>query len=82
MDEIRVEQLATILQQDSEFLVEHYEELIDKYPGKLIAIDEGKVVAVGDKKVEVYCTTQKSDQLVAPLVLNIPHPDELIPFLV
>ena len=44
-------------------------------------VHERKIVAVGDQEVEVYCAAKKSDQLVAPLVLNIPHPDELIPFI-
>lgn len=82
MSEIGIEELATILQQDSEFLTEHYEELIEKYPGLLVAIDDGKVVAVGEQEVKVYCAAHKNDKLVAPLVLSVPHKDELMPFLV
>ena len=81
MSQIGVKELADILQKDSEWMTEHYSKLIEKYPGQMIAINEGEVVAVGEHEVEVYCTQRRKAKLVGPLVLNIPHPDEVMPFL-
>ena len=82
MSEISITELGDILQQDAEWMTQHYDELVDKYPGQVIAINEGEVVAVGELEVEAYCTLRKKANLIGPLVLNIPHPDELIPFLI
>ena len=81
MSEIGVKELADILQQDSEWMNQHYNELIEKYPGQMVAIERGKIVAVGERAVEDYCTVYKAEQDVNPLVLNVPHPDEIMPFL-
>ena len=81
MSQIGVKELADILQKDSEWMTEHYSKLIEKYPGQMIAINEGEVVAVGEHEVEVYCARRRKAKLVGPLVLNISHPDEVMPFL-
>jgi len=76
-----VEELADILQKHDEFMAEHYDELIEKYPGKVVAIEDGQIIAVGDNHIEVYRSCRKEGQGVSPLVLDIPHPDDLMPLI-
>ncbi len=45
---------AKILQQHDDWLSSHLDELIDKYPGKIVAIMKGEIVGVGDTYKEVY----------------------------
>ena len=73
--DVSVEELAQILQQHDEWLAEHYQELTEKYPGKFVAIDGGEIVAVGDDEVEVYRSSCKEDQLVGPMILEVPRPN-------
>lgn len=80
MSEVGVEELAEILEKDNEWLAEHYNEMIRKYPGKTIAVNDGEVVAVGDREIEDYCTARQG--AVGPLILNIPHPDNMMPFII
>jgi hypothetical protein len=82
MSEIGVAELGEILQQDAEWMAQHYDKLLEKYPGQVIAINEGEVVAIGEHEVEAYCALRRKADLVGPLVLTIPHPDELMPFLI
>jgi hypothetical protein len=82
MSEIDVAELGDILRQDAEWMAQHYDELLEKYPGQAIAIHEGEVVALGEDEVQAYCTLRRKADLVGPLVLTIPHPDELMPFLI
>ena len=80
--EVGVEELAEILQKHDDFLAKHYNELIEKYPGKVVAIEDSQVIAVGDNHIEVYRSCRKEGQRVAPMVLDIPHPDDLMPFII
>ncbi|MBO1351860.1 MAG: hypothetical protein EBE86_032870 [Hormoscilla sp. GUM202] len=80
MSDVGVEELAEILEKDNEWLAEHYNEMIRKYPGKTIAVHDGEVVAVGDREIEDYCATRQNS--VGPLILDIPHPDDLMPFII
>ena len=82
MSEISVEELAKILEKDNEWLADGYDELIRNYPGKIVAIENGEVVAVGEREVEEYCVARKQANLVGPLLINVPHPDDLIPFMI
>ena len=81
MSDISVEELAAILEQDSHWMSENYNKLIEKYPGQMVAVNDGKVVAVG-REVRGYCAARKEAGLVGPLLLSIPHPDDLGPFLI
>ena len=80
MSEVGVEELAEILEKDNEWLADHYNEMIRKYPGKTIAVHDGEVVAVGDREIEDYCAARQGT--VGPLILNIPHPDDMMPFVI
>ncbi|MBC6477887.1 MAG: hypothetical protein GDA56_08940 [Hormoscilla sp. GM7CHS1pb] len=77
MSDVGVEELAEILQKHNDFMAEHYDELIEKYPGKVVAIEDGQVIAVGIDYGEVYRPLLKEERSVMPLVLKVPHPDDL-----
>ncbi len=68
---------AKILQQHDDWLAEHLNELIDKYPGKIVAIMNDEVVGVGDTYQEVYQPFLESDLEWMPLVMRVPHPDDI-----
>ena len=82
MSDISVEELAEILEQDNEWLVENYNKLIEKYPGQMVAVNDGKVVAVGSQEIRAYCAARDEAGLVGPLLLSVPHPDDLVPFMI
>lgn len=74
--DVSVEEFAQILQQDDDWLAEHYQELTEKYPGQIVAIDKGEIVAVGDEEVELYCSSSRQKRhLVGPLILEVPSPN-------
>ena len=81
MSDISVEELAVILEEDDKWLTENYNKLIQQYPGEMVAINDGKVVAVG-REVRDYCAARQKAGLVGPLLINVPHPDDLEPFLI
>lgn len=81
MSELGIEELAEILDRDNQFLAGHYDELIEQYPGQIVAVQDGEVVAAGEREVEAYCTSRQEAGLVGPLLLLVPHPGEWTPFL-
>lgn len=68
---------AKILQQHDDWLASHLDELIDKYPGKIVAILNGEIVGVGDNYKEVYQPFLSSDLKWMPLVVRVPHSDDV-----
>lgn len=76
-----LEKGTAILQQHDQWLTEHFDELIDQYPGKIVAILDGEVVAVGDSYKEVYAPFQNQGRDWMPLALRVPHPDDTQEFL-
>ncbi len=76
MKQITQEEGAKILQNYSKWLSENMNDLIAHYSGKVVAIQEGAVVAVGDSYQEVYALFEKSNQDWMPLVIEVPDPDK------
>ena len=72
-----IEKGAKIRQQHDDWLAKHMDELIDKYPGKIVAIMNGEIVGVGDTYKEVYQPFLESDLEWMPLVVRVPHPDDI-----
>lgn len=54
MNEISIDNLAEVLQKDAEWMKENYNDLLQKYPGQIIGIAQGKVLAVGEHEIERY----------------------------
>jgi hypothetical protein len=65
-----------LLKTDDDWLADHLEELTRKYPGKIIAVNAGKLVAVGDSYQEVYAAAKTLGIQTPPLVMEIPRPEE------
>ena len=72
-----LEKGAKILQQHDDWLSSHLDELIDKYPGKIVAIMNGEIVRIGDTYKEVYQPFLESDLDWMPLVVRVPHSDDV-----
>jgi len=56
---------------------EHFEELVDKYPGKTIAVINEKIVAIEETEKKAYQIAQNKYPNSIPLVVYIPINEEL-----
>lgn len=68
--------LSEELTKDDEWITEHFEELVDKYEGKWIAIVNGKIVATGKSAVEVEEVAMKDNPEKLPSVILIPQKED------
>jgi len=68
---------AFTLQKYDEWLVEHMEELVNRYPSKVVAVHEDQVVFIGDSEAEVYQWVRKKALTPMPLVLRVPRAEDL-----
>jgi DNA-binding NarL/FixJ family response regulator len=57
---------------------DHFEELVENYGGKSIAVVEENIVAVADTEREAARLAKESQPDVVPLVLSIPLEEELV----
>jgi hypothetical protein len=64
-------------QKYDDWLAEHLDELVTQYPGKVVAIHEGKVVIVGDLEGEVYRQIRERGLKPMPLVFRVPREEDL-----
>jgi len=65
------------MDEDDKWITQHFEELVDKYGGKYVAVVSEQVVAVGDSPKEV---DEKARQLYPdklPSVLLVPKEEDL-----
>jgi len=65
------------MDEDDKWITRHFEELVDKYGGKYVAVVSEQVVAVGDSPKEV---DEKARQLYPdklPSVLLVPKEEDL-----
>lgn len=82
INEISINDLAEVLQKDAEWMKENYNDLLQKYLGQIIGIAQGKVLAVGEYEIEQYYLEYGKIDEKSLLILNIPTPDEILPFLI
>jgi hypothetical protein len=68
---------AFVLQKYDEWLADHLEELVDRYPSQVVAIHEGHVVYSGASEAEVYQWVHKTGLTPMPLVFRVPRPEDL-----
>ncbi len=71
----------TILQAHERWLAEHLDELINKYPGKIVAVINGEIVGIGDSYQEVYAPFQNQNLDWMPFAVRVPHHDDVQEFL-
>ena len=65
------------LQEYDQWLAKHLDELVAQYPGKVVAIQEGKVLFNGDTEVEVYQQIRKAGYDCMPLVFRVPQEEDV-----
>lgn len=66
------------MKKDDKWILSHFEQLVDRYSGKAIAIVKGKVVAVGASEYQAERKAKKIYPHAQPSVLKIPTPKELV----
>jgi peptide subunit release factor RF-3 len=76
-DQPNIQKGANILQQHDQWLAENLDKLTEKYPGKIVAVLDGEVVAVGDTYQEVYAPFQEQNRDWMPLAIRVPYPDDI-----
>lgn len=68
---------ALQLQKYDEWLTEHMEELVAKYPGKVVAIHSDRIILVGDAEGEIYRQVSELGLEPTPLVFRVPREEDL-----
>ena len=76
-----IEKGANILQEHDRWLAENLDDLIDKYPGKIVAVMNGEIVGIGDSYKEVYAPFQNQNLDWMPFAVRVPHPDDVQEFI-
>ena len=65
------------MNKDDLWIVEHFSELVTKYPGKAIAVTNQELVAVGDSEVEVELIAKEKYPDKIPSVLTVPREEDM-----
>lgn len=66
------------LQALDDWLADHMEELVVKFPGKHIAVHKGRVVAVGASYKEVFAEAERQGITESPFVMEVPTPEDVV----
>ena len=66
----------TPLSNDQEWIIEHFEELVERYAGQCIAVVNQRVVAVADSEAVVEEESRKRYPRRRPSVLRVPRPED------
>ena len=62
----------------SDWITEHFEELVKKYGGRYIAVVDEKVVAVGENPKDVENEVLKQFPNKTPSVMKVPTEDDIV----
>jgi hypothetical protein len=68
---------VSLLEEYDEWLAEHLEELVAKYPAKVVAIQRGSIVFVGDLEADIYRKVQEAALDPILLVFRVPREEDL-----
>lgn len=68
---------ALQLQEYDDWLVEHLDELVAKYPAKVVAIHKGETIFIDDTEAHVYRWVREADLEPMPLVFRVPREEDL-----
>jgi hypothetical protein len=58
------------------WVADHLEEMVRQHPGKVIAVYQGRLIAVGDTYREVFDATKASGIAEEPFTMRVPTADE------
>jgi hypothetical protein len=62
-----------VFEQDLQYFVEHQEELVQKYEGRVLVIKDQRVIGAYDSALEAYLEAQKNHQ-VGSFLIQPCHP--------
>ncbi len=62
---------------DQEWIVKHFEELVEKYGGKFVAVSNEEIVAVGDSSKVVDEIAREKYPYIIPSVIHVPREENL-----
>lgn len=65
------------MDKDDLWIVDHFSELVTKYPGKAIAVVNEQLVAIGNTEVEVELIAKQKFPDKIPSVLTIPREEDM-----
>ena len=65
------------MDKDDLWIVDHFSELVAKYPGKYIAVVNESLVAAGDSPADVESEAQKRVSGKMPSVFHVPKEEDL-----
>jgi hypothetical protein len=73
-----MESLEKILERYNDWMVDHYEQLVEKYPHKAIAVVEDEIVAIGktEKEVDEIARRKYPDKI--PFVTTLPSEEDFV----
>jgi hypothetical protein len=63
--------------EDKKWIQEHFEELVDKYAGRYVAVARGEAF-VGDSLQDVRKQALQKYPKTNPSILRIPHPEDFV----
>lgn len=70
--------MATRMTKDQKWIHEHFEDLVEKYAGKYVAVANGELVAVGETAREVETKAREKYSKIIPSVLLVPREEDFI----
>jgi hypothetical protein len=73
-----VESLEILLEQYNNWMVDHYEQLVKKYPHKAIAVVGDEVVAIGKTEKEVDEVARGKYPNKIPFVTTLPSEEDFV----
>jgi hypothetical protein len=73
-----MESIEITLERYNDWMIAHYEELVEKYPHKAIAIVESEIVAVGNTEKEVEDIARKKYPKKVPFVTTLPSEEDFV----
>ena len=68
---------AAELEAYNNWLADHWDEIVAQYAGRVLAIEEGSILFVGDSEVEAYRWARATGRTHLPLVLRVPSEEDL-----
>ena len=73
-----MESLEMMLEKYNDWMTAHYEELVEKYPHKAIAVVENEIVAVGKTEKEVEDIARRKYPDKVPFVTTLPSKEDFV----
>jgi len=70
--------MTKYMTKDHKWIHEHFEELVEKYAGKYVAVANEELVAVGETAGEVDSKARKKYAGIIPSVLLVPREEDFI----